>query len=176
MRREVKKFSPAAFGFAAFCFLLPFVTFSCPGAQASYSGVQVMLGTTIEEPTLFGEPKKKRLDGEPLAQLAFLCALGGLVLAFLRAMKEGATGTLVASGAGTALLLALKSKIEGDVLSEGEGMIQVSFELGFWLALLAFLAAAAASVYLLIGKDAEVRETPTLVEGVGPPDAGHGSS
>ncbi len=169
MRNEIKKWSPVTFAFAAFCFLLPFVTVSCPGKQVSYSGVQVMLGTTIEEPTLFGEPKKKRIAGDPLARFAFLSALGGLVLACLRVEKESAIGTLLAGGASAALLLALKTKIEGEVLRDGGGMFQVSFGLGFWLALLSCIALAASGAYRLASVKSSPRELTGLPEGVGPP-------
>lgn len=54
MMVRVRHVSPAAFGFVVLCFLLPFVTLSCPGGSFTFSGVQLATGTTIEEPGLFG--------------------------------------------------------------------------------------------------------------------------
>ena|GEM_PF-3727542 len=43
-----RKTSSGFFGFALFCFLLPFVTLSCPGMEATLTGAQLATGTTLE--------------------------------------------------------------------------------------------------------------------------------
>lgn len=136
------------FGFllTLFCFLLPFVTFSCPAGRFTFSGLQVAKGTTVDEPQMFGGVKQREVKGEPLAFAALLCALTGAGLGFIvnRTARYVAVGL---GGIGAILLLLLKSKIEGDVLRQGGGMFQVSFGGGFWLAFLGFIVASALNVF-----------------------------
>ena len=75
MQLRMRHISSASFLFALFCFLLPFVTLSCPGASITFSGAQLVTGTTVEVPQMFGEAQQQKFDSEPLAVLAFLCAL-----------------------------------------------------------------------------------------------------
>ena len=135
MAKQMLKFRPATFGFALFCFVLPFVTMSCPGGRFTFSGLQMVTGTTVQE---------HKMGAEPLAAVGLLCALAGLVLCLLkRDNLDIAVGVAGASG-GVALLL-LKAKIEKDALENGSGMVQISFGPGFWLALLALVAGGALS-------------------------------
>ncbi len=138
---RVRSLSPLAFGFILFCFVLPFITVSCPGASYTMSGAQLVTGTTLSTPTAFGPPKQQTVEGEPLAALAALCALAGLVLGLLPGARFRVPGAVLA-GLGAVLLLALRSKLVADAAREGQGMLQLSFDLGFWLALLGFVAAA----------------------------------
>ena len=147
MQVSVKHVSPAGFLFVLFCFVLPFVTLSCPAGQFTFTGVQLATGTTIEEPQMFGQAKQRKIDGEPLALFALLVALIGGGLAFL----AGRTTRLAAAGLGglgAILLLMLKSKIASDAVKEGGGMFQVSFGAGYWLALVGFIAAAGLNLYV----------------------------
>ena len=141
MQLRKRHVSSASFLFALLCFSLPFVTLSCPGANITFSGTQLATGTTVEVPQMFGETTQKKFDSEPLALLALLCALVGLALGLSSA--RGARTISAAVGLlGALLLLALKAKITGDVAREGEGMLSVSYGLGYWLALISNLFAA----------------------------------
>ena len=154
---QVKRFSPAIFGVVLICFFLPFISVSC-GAQkvVTLSGVQLVTGTTIEQPDLFGEGQQaETMDGEPLAILAFLSAVAGLGLSFLKGRKV-AIAPAVSGAAGSVLLLLLKSRIDNEVLSQGGGMIQVEYEIGFWLTILVFLSAAGLNGFLLLQSKEEV--------------------
>lgn len=54
---ETKKAIPAILGLALICFFLPFVTVSCQGQKLmTFSGIQLVTGTTIQEPQMFGPP------------------------------------------------------------------------------------------------------------------------
>lgn len=153
MEGVARKLSPAAFVLTLVCFFLPFVTFSCQGQKiASFSGIQLATGTTIEQPQMFGPPKTQKVDAEPLAVLALLSVLAGAGLSFLKG-KKGAVSSAALAGLGIILLGALKSKVDGDALRQGGGAIQVSYEAGFYLVILFLLAAIGAGVYaLLAGK------------------------
>jgi len=133
-----KRFSPATFALALFCFLLPFVTISCPGGQVTLSGFDLVEGTEIEG---------KKVDGEPLAGLAFLAALIGLGASFLKS-REGFIGAGLAGGVGAALLLVVQSKIKNDALEETGGLATLNWEIGYWLALLALVGGSVLSFYL----------------------------
>ena len=153
MKDIVRILSPAAFVLALICFFLPFVTFSCQGQPvASLSGIQLATGTRIQQPQVFGPPKEHQVDVEPLATVALLTVLAGAVLSFLRGRKWG-VGSLALAALGVILLAALKSKVDGDALRQGGGVIQVSYGAGYYLCLAFLLAAVGTSIYsLMAGK------------------------
>ncbi len=153
MEGVARKLSPAAFVLALICFFLPFVTFSCQGQKiASFSGIQLATGTTVQQPQVFGPPKSQKVGAEPLAVLALLSVLAGAGLSFLKG-KKGVVSSAGLAGLGVILLAALKSKLDGDALRQGGGAIQVNYEAGFYLSLIFLLAAIGAGVYaLLAGK------------------------
>jgi len=122
----------ASFGLAFFFFALPFMTMSCPGGQFTFTGIQMVTGTTVQ-----GE----KLGAEPLAIVALLCAIAGFALSF--GTRDVATGVIGAAGAFALFLL--KVTVDSKTLEKGGGMVQVSFGLGFWLAILALLGGAALS-------------------------------
>ena len=145
-----KKASRAIFVLALISFFLPFVTFSCQGQKvATFSGIQLMTGTTIQQPQMFGSPKEQKMGAEPLAVLAFLCGIAGLAVSFFKT-RVSAIAPAIAGGAGLILILALKSKLDGDVLRQGQGVIQTDYAAGYYLVLSLFIAAAALNFFLLM--------------------------
>ncbi len=162
----VKRLSPTIFGIALICFLLPWVTVSCEGKKVvTLSGIKLMTGMTIEEPKKlragrgFTYPYAEQLkqysqqsnntNREVLAILAFLVAIGGLGLSFLRDRK-GIWGPAVAGAVGAILLLILSAKLNNDILREGEGLFQLDYRIGFYLTLLLFLSAIGVNVYSMM--------------------------
>jgi hypothetical protein len=155
-----RKLSPAALVLALICFFLPFVTFSCQGQKvASFSGLQLATGTTIQQPQMFGPPKSQKVGAEPLAVLALLSVLAGVGASFLRG-KKGAGSSAGLALLAVILLAALKSKLDGDALRQGAGAVQVNYEAGYYLTLILLLAAIGASVYALVA--AKGMSLPTL--------------
>ncbi len=148
-----RKISPAAFILSLVCFVLPFVAFSCQGQKvASFSGIQLATGTTIQQPQMFGPPKSEKVGAEPLAALALLCVLAGAGLSFLKG-KKGAVSSAALAGLGVILLAALTSKLDGDAIRQSGGAVQVNYEVGFYLVIVFLLSAIGAGVYaLLAGK------------------------
>jgi len=142
MKGGTKKFSVATLGFALLCFILPFVTVSCNQQKvASFTGFQLVFGTTVQQPQMFGPPKVQRVDGEPLAILAFICCLVALCLSFTK-NRAGEIAAAVLSVISLIALLLLKSKLEDEVRQQAGGLLQVNYELGFWLLILSNVAAA----------------------------------
>lgn len=150
MESNVKKASPAVFILALICFFLPFVTFSCQGQKVlSLSGIQLVTGTSMQQSQMFGPPKSEKLNAEPLAALAFLCGVVGLALSFLKG-RTSAIAPAAAGGLAAILLLAMRSKIDGDALQKGGGVIQVNYDVGFYVVVLLFLAATALNIFVLL--------------------------
>jgi hypothetical protein len=142
----INKVPPAALVTALICFFLPFVTFSCQGQKiVSLTGIQLVTGSSIQQPQMFGPPTTQKLDPEPLAIAAFFSVIVGLGLSFMK-RKKGVFGSSFLAGLGLVCLLALKSKLDNDALRQGGGAIQVQYEVGFYLLLLLLLASIGASV------------------------------
>ena len=145
------KVSPAIFAASILCFLLPFVTISCGGQRgASFSGLQLATGTTVEQPQMFGPSQKHKVDPEPAAAVAGLCALLALGLSFLG--TRIALGPSISGAAGAASLLFMKSRLDDQIVKQGQGMLQVNYETGFSLALLLLIGGAAWNAYLFSQK------------------------
>jgi hypothetical protein len=148
MTLSLKRVSTSVFLFALFCFLLPFVTLSCPGGQFTFSGRQIVTGTTVSEPQMFGPAKERKLDGEPLAFMALLCAFAGFGVG-LGKIRQVRFVAAALGAAGIVSLLLLKHKIDSDVLRQTGGMMRVSYDAGYWLSFLAFVTAAISNLFVV---------------------------
>lgn len=132
MDPRILKFRWSTFAFAIFCFLLPFVTLSCPGEKYTFNGIEASFGGTVEG---------KELSGQPL----FALALVALIVALATSFSEDRGVKLVSGGAGALAALFLligKGAVQERAVEEGGGMVRVSFDAGFWLALIASAAGA----------------------------------
>ena len=148
------KVSPAIFIATILCFLFPFITVSCGGHKiATLSGVQLATGTSVSQPQMFGPPQKKDVAPEPLAAIVALCTIVGLALSFLPSSKM-ALGPAISGGVGALFLLLLKSKMDDQIVKQGQGMLQVNYEAGFTLSLLFLVAGAAWNGYLFFSQQA----------------------
>jgi len=134
----LKNISPAILGFALICFILPWAEISCQGHKvATVNGFQLVTGTTIEG---------QKVKGEALAVLTLLSAIVGLALCIIKD-KRRTLGVIVSSGVGIATILLLKLKLDGDILREGRGIIQLSYGAGYYLILVSFLSTIGINVY-----------------------------
>ena len=140
--KKGKKFNRGFFGLAIISFLLPFITVSCQNTPIMrFSGVNLITGKTIEVPTsAFGTTEKKSIPGDWRVILAFLSAIIGLLTSFLK--KDNSTIPAINGSLGPILLLMLKSDLDRQIIEQGQGMLNVTYGLGFWLAFFLFLAAA----------------------------------
>jgi phosphatidylserine synthase len=150
MQDTLKKFSPAIFGIAIVCFLLPWVNFSCQGQHvATFTGLELVTGTTIQQQGTFGQSQNKKANPEPLAIAVLLLTVLGLALSFQKGGKASLIPTIV--GALTLILLfLLKSKIETDAANQSQGAIHTEYAIGFWLALIASVLAIVLNGYLYL--------------------------
>jgi hypothetical protein len=168
---NARKFSPAAFGLALLCFLLPFVHISCAGEKViGFTGVQLVLGTEVSSADVDASVRqsmgmdmgtgsglsqalqgssRQKVGPELWAIAAFLAAAVGLGVSFIKDKRRWLGGT-IASGIGAVALLVLKLKIDHDIAREGEGLLEAQYAIGYCLALLVFVGAAALHGYFLI--------------------------
>lgn len=161
--KSKSKVSPAIFIATILCFLFPFVSVSCGGQKvASFSGLQLATGTTVEQPQMFGPPQKQKVDPDPTAAVAALCATLGVVLSLLG--SRIAIAPAIAGAAGALSLLVMKSRMDNQVVNQGHGMLQVNYEAGYSLALILFVAGAVWNGYLfsrrtqVSGADPSIRQ------------------
>ena len=159
MKNRAKKFSPTIFGLALICFFLPFIEVSCQGQKiVTYTGIQMITGTTIEQPDLFGTGKQsKKVDPEPLAIFAFFSGVMGLGLSFLKGRKSS-VAPAIAGIIGVIALLLLKSKLNNEILKEGGGMLQLEYGVGFWLTFVLYLSAIGLNIFLLSGSKRQIEK------------------
>ena len=141
-KKSPKKFSPVVYGIIIFCFLLPFVKVSCQNQKiAEVSGIQLITGFKIEQPSMFEEKfeekKEERVNPQPLIIIPFICALIGFCFSFVRKRKISiipGIGNII----GMISLFIFKSKMDTEAL-KGGGLIQVNYGIGYWLVLLFFI-------------------------------------
>ena len=152
-----KRISPALLVLALVCFLLPWVSVSCQGQKlASFTGLQLATGTSIHTPEMFGPSQTREFQRETLAILTLLSVL----IAAVAAIVKGKAGLQVAAGAGGAAVLfqlLLKAKLDSDLTREGQGLLQLEYQFGFWIVMLMSASAAVMAVYSLLSHQSPTR-------------------
>lgn len=141
---------PAGFVIAGLLFLAPFVTVSCdvpggfgraaPGATSTYTGVDLVVGgePRIEPRDKVRDGEPMRLDPQPLAMLAVILILAGVVvsLAVRDPLRRSAAASVIAGGAAVFLVtnqLTVNSLLRARLPS---GKDYLHNESGFWLCLI----------------------------------------
>ncbi|MEQ8310224.1 MAG: hypothetical protein RIA72_05940 [Sphingopyxis sp.] len=154
-------------GIALVAFLLPWMTISCSEQKiAEATGFGLAFGniTTMGRAASAGDGASMNL----LLILALLAIAGGLFLLFTRG-REAAKLVLGTSAAALVLIFlgtwryskdaimaeAAKNGGGGDMDRAAMAMIQVNWEIGYWLALFALIAAAAMAWIVMSGREAE---------------------
>jgi uncharacterized membrane protein YozB (DUF420 family) len=124
------------------------VNLSCQGQHvATFTGLELVTGTTIQQQEAIGQSQNKKADPEPLAIAVLLLTVLGLALSFQKGGKASLIPAIM--GALTFILLfLLKSKIEADAANQSQGAIHTEYAFGFWLVLIASASAIALNGYL----------------------------
>lgn len=175
---QLKKFSPAAFVIVIFCFFLPFVNITCGGQTVvSLTGIKLVTGAEIKPQGIFdqknmpenpAEQQKDKfkmdenIDPQPMALLALIMAVTGLVLSFIRQKITALIG-MIASILGAAFMLLLKANLDSDLPSEAQMVIEAEFQIWYWLALIMFIAG---SVLQWLNFRDEGDDTPVTIDGL----------
>lgn len=139
---------PALLGLVVLCFFLPFANLSCQGDRIdTLSGMNFVTGGHQIEVPPGGLVETVPAYGTAL--LALICALGGIALCFVQAPLV-AIGPVVLSLLGALFLWGLRSQLINEVARRGEGLLAISFEAGYVLAVVCFLVAAGFGVWYLM--------------------------
>jgi len=155
---QIKKFSPAAFVIIIFCFFLPFINLTCSGQTVmTMTGIQLITGAEYkpqgmpDQPEMFEEDQSgqqtgqltssQNSDAQPMALFAFLAAILALAISFIK-KKITALICMIISILGAVFLLLLKGSLDGDATMQGQGIVQIEYQLGYWLAFLLFIIGA----------------------------------
>jgi hypothetical protein len=143
-----KIISPLMFGIIIICFLLPFLAISCDKERiVTFTGIQLMTGKDISmDYEEINSKINQRSGSEPLVILAFLCAIGGLVLGFVNIDKKLIL-TTIAGALGFIFLLSFMLKTDNSLSKEGMGVLSADFLVGYWLSFLLFMGSAGFSGY-----------------------------
>jgi len=138
----IRKIVLGIFILAIILFLMPWIEVSCAGVPImSTSGFDMVTGS-YNVPTDY---TNNTPQSEIFAILALIAAVVGLIACIIR--HKIAFFTRVISGiAGIVFLIALKLKIDKDIFSQSEGMLQVNYLIGYWLTIIAFVAAIVVSL------------------------------
>ncbi len=147
MQEKSKLVSSLIFAASLLCFFFPFVTLSCGGQKLmTLTGTQLATGTSLNQTQMLGKEKTDKIDPNPYATLAAVCAIAGIAFSF--AKPKFAIASAISGGAGVASLLIMKSGMDNEVAQKGAGVIQLTYEMGFFLTLLLFVAGAAWNGYI----------------------------
>jgi hypothetical protein len=124
------------FALAGLCFLLPFLDLSCQGRKVvTLTGQQLVTGTEVEQPPdpLTGRKEMKRVEPYRAAQVALGLGVVALLLSVPRKRTTSMLTGLAGAG-GVVALLVLKSGIESEIATQGQGLVTLTMREGFWLA------------------------------------------
>ena len=133
--------------------------------------MELVTGTKIEKfnmqkpDTVQRDPEldeEKNVDSEPLAVAALIFALAGIVISLIPRYSK--ILSVITGILGALMLLFLRSSIGSEITGDFEfKIIDVNYEWGYYLALILFICAFAANLYLIISEnkiaaDPEVEE------------------
>lgn len=155
-----KKLSLAAYALALACFLMPFLEVSCQGRRlASFTGLQLAVGVSLNEPQMFGPARKREVSPD----LLIVTVLGLTVLGLAFGLRGGSlTGPGGAAGLiSSVLLLVFKAKTDNAVASQAEELLQTHYGFGYWAALLLSAAGGALALATRRAETAPEAETAT---------------
>ncbi len=130
---------PFSFALAIICFFLSFCVFSCGGQKiGSVSGINLVTGTDLKSHDMItgNETRGEKIPASIWAIFAFGAAIVGLGGFLIKEKRENLIGT-GAGAIGFISLLILQFAINSSFKEKGQGQIDVSFQFGYWLALLA---------------------------------------
>jgi len=125
------KAGPLLFLVAGACFFLPFFHVSCSGQRlVSVTGFQLVTGAKMKE-SLFPDPRQTRdIKPEPLAIGALFSILAAAATGLLRSRRAAAIPGILGL-VGLSLLFMLKRKLNAEVETYGQGLLDLETGDGF---------------------------------------------
>lgn len=155
-----KLLSSGFFGLTLLSFCLPWVTVSCQQQRiTTVTGIQMVTGMDVAEPgsgIFGGRVKSKHIEPNALAVVAVVAA----VAAFFISIIAGGASVLPAI-IGVLVAFALKSNLDQDTLKQGQGLLSITYESGFWAYIL-FLICGSLSNLIPSGAASEISRNSSL--------------
>ena len=140
--KKIKTITSVQFGIILILFFMPFVSVSCSGAMnVELTGIDMAFGTTVPEKDPFtGRITDKKINAEILISLVFLVTVIGFIVSLTRIYLRSRLMVMGLSGVlGGVLLLSEMVKVNHQIVSQGGGMVQVSWAWAYWIILMLFL-------------------------------------
>ena len=174
---ELKKIlNPVLFLIIIICFFLPFFNLTCQQQKiASITGFELISGTTISTngfdkgmkdlsiPGLNKGTKTEDVSPEPLALIALLLAVAGLIVSFFGKISD--IGAASAGLLGTMVLIFLSSFISDNILGKvGYQPLAVECAMGYYLSLIFFIIALIYNTYLFYLRYNFIQAGASMVE------------
>ncbi|MGB9824902.1 MAG: hypothetical protein ACPLN0_07465 [Candidatus Hydrothermia bacterium] len=157
MKRKLKLITrPTVFGLIILMFFLPFTRISCMNNSiATLTGSQLAFGTQIDVASEKGdEVKIKKIKPVKYATATFALASLGFLLSF-SGIKIINLILSLTSFAGVVMLLLLRGYVNGVVMKEGEGMFEIQFLAGYWIAFALFIVGILVGAWFFLDEDKE---------------------
>jgi hypothetical protein len=139
---RAKNVRSGLFGFCLLVFILfPLLSVRCQSGQmvGSTTGMELVTGKTVQS-----QSGSTFMPPEPLAVLTLGAIVVGIGAHAIKATFQWIV-TGVAGAIGAVALLLLKSKMEGLVATQSQGLARLDPEAGYWLSLVLLLAGAGLS-------------------------------
>lgn len=188
MKESARFISPALFLLVSLCFFLPFVSFTCQGQKiATVTGMELVTGTKIEkfEMEKFNPQtddselaKQNELDSEPMAIAAFIFAILGIVVSLISRYSK--ILSIISAALGILMLLFLRSSLGKQITGEFDfRIVEISYEWGYYLAIIIFAAVFGLNLYEKIAENKIVQADIDEIAGAGLikcADCGHTNS
>lgn len=154
------KASPLTYLGIIIIFIMPFLEFSCQGHKiASLSGYQVAFGTELAmKSPVTGKAEKQKVDATPMVAIAFFLTLAAAGVALVNC-KAG----LAPAGLAALFLLLARSGIEKNTMEEGQGMIAVNFQSGYYFSLLVIVVGGVLGIITTTKKKKPIEEIRTPI-------------
>lgn len=142
---NARKAASVPFLLVLICFVLPFVEVSCQGHKMiSLTGYQAAFGTEVSEPVSFGsQPKMEKIEGMPSLVVVLVSSVVAAALCFVNNIVAAISG-----GIGLVFLILAKSKIDGDAVNKGRGLLTVDYGFGFYATMVLLLVGCVLAMIL----------------------------
>ena len=132
-------------------FFFTFFDFKCGGQKIlSVSGKDLVIGTEFQKPD-FGMGSSKQIEKiEPniFAILSFITAVIGIIIFFVKSKKENLTWIILSICGLVSLLIVYLGAQEKASGNSAQQVIEVSPQIGYYLAILGFIVAGVISYVL----------------------------
>ncbi|HSD62974.1 MAG TPA: zinc ribbon domain-containing protein [Ignavibacteriaceae bacterium] len=176
MKESARFISPVLFFLVALCFFLPFVSFTCQEQKiATVTGMELVTGTKIEKFQMqkFNPEtddseltKQNELNSEPMAIAAFIFAILGIVVSLN--LRYSKILSVVSAALGILMLLFLRSSLGKQITGDFDfRIVEISYEWGYYLAIIFFAAVFGLNLYKIIAENKAVPANIDEIAGAG---------